>query len=225
MGCPRPDSNDDRRQSATPTSDPSDSSVVDSAPVGVPWVFAQPWLEGGEWLPDRDAQLFIANIPPGSDVEFFWSEFGFEPLPCEDPGPNGCIALVGATSLGQATADTEGLAQWTSPVASLMPLPRVLYFQAQVTDPTSGATTLSTTIQRHVSVPADSAAFAFQDVSNPAGVAGIFTTGNSHTDGVAWPDFHGESRIAPSRPRPYTSPTSTTTATSTCSRWSTAPNR
>ena len=174
------------------TSVPTDSTTETGTPPDPPWPFPLPWLEGGEWVPGKDARLFLGNIPPHAEVVFEMSEVGFERGDCVDPGLNGCPVLVDPVELLQTVADDDGYAEWVAPVVDLGVDPRVVYLQAVVTDVVSGLSTRSSAIQRHVHVPADESLVNLQDVSTLAGVGGLFTTGNSHTGGIAWPDYNGD---------------------------------
>lgn len=181
----------------TPTGDTSviATSTPPTADTGFeipPWPFPLPWLEGNEWLPGKNVELFLDNVPPHAEVVFLVSDVGFSRGDCHDPGLNGCPELIDPYELGTVEADDEGHAEWSRPVEELGVEPRVVYLQAHVTDPVSGLETLSAAIQRHVHVPESEAAFGLEDVSAAAGLSGIFLTGNSHTGGIAWPDYNGD---------------------------------
>jgi hypothetical protein len=197
--CPGPP--DDPDPSGTTPTEPTgatgDTATLTDTHTGTvieepPWPFPLPWLEGVEWVPGKDATLFLANVPPHAEVVFQMSEVGMERGDCVDPGLNGCPVLIDPVELGTAVADDDSYVEWSKPVDELGTTPRVVYLQAVVTDVVSGLSTRSSAIQRHVHVPASESRVNLQDVSASVGLGGIFTTGNSHTGGIAWPDFNGD---------------------------------
>ncbi len=195
LGCHPDDAPSDRQPPPVETGPPVDSTTDASTDSGLPapeWPFPLPWLEGVEWVPGKEAQLFLANLPPRARVTFRMSEAGLTRGVCRDPGLNGCPELIAPVDLLTTTADDDGYAQWSAPVESMGTTPRVLYFQAHVTDPVNGLSTLSAAIQRHVNVPATEALVHLENVTPFIGVGDTFCTGNSHTGGVAWPDYNGD---------------------------------
>ncbi|MEQ1571635.1 MAG: VCBS repeat-containing protein, partial [Myxococcota bacterium] len=166
--------------------DPRGSGETGGAPE---WTRPVPVLDGDELVPGFDASVWVEGVPPGASVVFYQSGEGLEPSECLGPAA-GCSRVVAPIEYGTAVVDVYGMAKFVASVPNEA-LPGVVYFQALVTDPVTGASSWSLPIQRHVAIPPARSPVSLLDRTAGAGV-GVFTYGNSHTGGVAWPDINGD---------------------------------
>jgi len=194
VGCQGGEEDPTSRPGKTTPTEATAHTGTDTSTTAPPleWPYGVPKLDGEEWLPGEEAGLVVEGVPPGSEVVFLMSETGLAKTECPNPDENGCPILVDPVQIGSAIATDDEQAQMRTPVDDYGLEPRVLYFQAEVTEPVNGFFTRSTAIQRHVNIPAPESRARIVDVTTAVGLSGIFTTGNSHTGGIAWPDINGD---------------------------------
>jgi enediyne biosynthesis protein E4 len=147
----------------------------------------EPVLAGPELAPGATS-VFDVETFPGARVTLVRSTAGEGDGPCFGEPPV-CAGLREAVEVATATADAAGVASFAVETAPDEP-PDALWLQALVYEPSTGAIP-SNVIARHVLVPSSASPLRFKDIAEAAGID-TFTTGNSHTGGVAWCDVNND---------------------------------
>jgi enediyne biosynthesis protein E4 len=156
---------------------------------GLEWPYALPLIDGDEAQLGKLLALWVEGAPAGAEVTFYRSDVGMGDGPCDERYVN-CAGIIDPYVFGTATADKTGYAEVEVEVLDTE-APEPVYFAAQVRDAAIDVGIWTDPIVRSISVPPAFAAVSFVAVSNAAGID-VFTTGNTHTGGLAWPDYNGD---------------------------------
>ena len=113
------------------------------------------------------------------------------PGPCLERGGGLCLDLLDAEPIAVLVARGEDRVLHAEWVDSDRAIEAVL-FQAVVENERAGEAIVTDPIQRQVTVPASLARVALTKATLEAGMANMWTAGNTHTGGVAWVDFNND---------------------------------
>lgn len=172
--------------SETATSEPTPLTTT-STPLA--WPYRIPVIDGWEGLQGGTMRLWVWGAPAGAEVTFQRSDVGMGHGPCPEQFVN-CAGILEPLALGTVTADETGYAELDVEIPADEP-PHELYLAGQVFDPELSVGLWTPPIARLISIPIGQGTVTFESVTNPSGVD-LFTSGNTHTGGVAWPDYNGD---------------------------------
>ena len=156
------------------------------------WPHAQPTVEGGELVVGQRSGLLIRDAPVGAQVNLYLSEGGEGPGPCNLPF-GACLEMREPVApFGTTTADKEGVARFRIEIDDI-PNPGPIAWQAMVVDPElEGVYTFTDVAIRHVGIGPEDSHLTFRESTTSVGIQEIFTSGNTHTGGVAFVDLNND---------------------------------
>ena len=162
-------------------------------PVAVDfWPYLPPRIDGGEVVRGQLSQLTVSPTPPQANVQLYLSSIGEGSGPC-DVYPSGlCAKIQQPERFAQVTANDEGVATFSIDGDRFDRLGNIGW-QAVVLDPElEGVAATTEAIVRHVSVSPDEAAVIFEGVTGRSGLVNTFTSGNTHSGGMAFVDLNND---------------------------------
>ncbi len=166
--------------------------VVPGAPDVDWWPHPQPTIEGGEVALGEPSGVLVEGAPVGAEILLYVGRGGEGPGPCTLPLEQ-CLDLRPPVELfAEVAANDNGTGRFPIEAEDFAE-PGPLAWQAIVLDPDlEGVFTMTEVIVRHVGHSAEDSRATFEHVSGRAGLKGLFTSGNTHTGGVAFVDLNGD---------------------------------
>ena len=155
------------------------------------WPHAPPLIAGGEVVIGSTSELVVEPTPVGAEVRLYLGYGGEGPGPCTLPGGL-CADIVDPVLFDTVTADGSGIATFAID-GTRFDTPSAIAWQAVVIDPELDDIAAHTeAIVRHAAVPPEQAAARFEEVTLRAGLTHTFTSGNTHSGGVAFVDLNND---------------------------------
>lgn len=164
------------------------------------WLKAAPLLSGGEIQAGIGGGLRIYDLEDGMQVTLFHSTQMTGVGPC-NLWHGLCMSVLAPEVWEERVATVPEGVDPTTPAAAAVdftfagsdfPTPGTLAFQAGIFDPITGEAALSEAVYRHISVPVDQAATAFEDANVSAGLGNFETSGNTHAGGMMFFDYNND---------------------------------
>jgi len=159
---------------------------LDFAEPPATWTSAEPRLSAEELVRASTSHVAALGLPIGVEVTFYASTAGM--VVCDTPL---CLQLRDPQVIGRRIADGQGQAVVDLYVDADRPIETVFY-QALVEDHQRGEAIVTEPLQRQVTVEEAAAAVHFHNATLEAGLTETFTSGNSHTGGIAWVDYNND---------------------------------
>lgn len=155
------------------------------------WPHEAPGIEGGEVVIGVGGTLVVSPAPPGAQVQLYRSGQGQGAGPCSLPGGL-CARILEPVLHDTQPASAQGVATFRLQPDG-WPAAGPIAWQAVVIDPQlDGVAALTLPIVRHVAIDPQRAATRFEEVTLRAGLQHTFTTGNTHSGGVAFVDLNND---------------------------------
>lgn len=181
------------RGAATATQDPDALPLTQQlhTPSYSHWPLTTlPQGTGGRLLLGGDGMFSILDAPSGAEVELRRSWVGQGVDDCTTYSGT-CLAITQSEVYATGTTDEDGNLQFFLD-GSEYTTTGTLGWQAVVRDPATGRWGTTDGVIRHIAVAQADSDIQLTNVNQAAGLTDVFTTGNSHTGGMAWVDVNND---------------------------------